>query len=133
MVRTMARAPVLGDPAQPTVWEGRRISLATTASGNRLPTISYRVTPDTLHWTSGRFGTRAQAVPLWAVRDLELSQRVTQRARRVGTITVSLQHPDYTSAPTFVLLEDIEHPQDALRLVRDAARACRRSHDADRS
>jgi hypothetical protein len=126
----VARTAVLGDPRQETVWEGKRISLASTASGNRVPTARYRVTSSTLYWTTGRFGTKPRDVPLWAVRDAELHQSIPQRARRLGTITVSLQHPDYTGSPTYVLLEDVEHPHDALRLVEDAARTCRREHDA---
>jgi len=126
----VAPTSVLGDPNEQTVWEGKRISLASTASGNRLPTTRYRVTSTSLHWTTGRLGTKPRSVPLWAVRDAELNQSIAQRARRLGTITVSLQHRDYTGTPTYVLIEDVEHPNEAKRLIEDAARAARRDHDA---
>ena len=125
----MAPTSVLGDPNEQTVWEARRISLTSTASGNRLPTTRYRVTAASLYWTTGRLGTKPRSVPLWAVRDAELNQSLAQRARRLGTITVSLQHRDYTGSPTYVLIEDVERPNEARRLIEDAARAARRDHD----
>jgi hypothetical protein len=123
----------LGDPAKPTVWEGRKLSLAATAIGRRFPSARYRVTPDGLHWTSGRLGTKPQTVPMWAVRSVEVQQSVQQRARHVGNVTVSLQHPDYTSTPTFVVLEDVERPRKVTQLIDVAARNCPREHDASRS
>jgi hypothetical protein len=121
---------VIGDATQPTLWQGRRLTLTGTVAGGRLPSARYRLTADTLYWTEGRLGTRVQEVPLWAVRDAALQQTVTQRARRVGTVTVSLQHPDYRGTPTFVLLEDVEKPRDVTGLINAAARSVRRLRDA---
>jgi hypothetical protein len=121
---------VLGDPSQQTLWQGRRLTLTGTAAGGRLPSTRYRLTNTTLYWTQGRLGTRVQDVPLWAVRDAALGQSVTQRARRVGTVTVSLQHPDYRGTPTFVLLEDIEKPREITALINSSARSARAAHDA---
>ena len=126
----MAAMQVIGDASAQTLWQGRRLSLSGTVAGGRLPTTRYRLTALTLYWTEGRLGTRVQEVPLWAVRDAVLKQTVTQRARRVGTVTVSLQHPDYTGTPTFVLIEDVEKPRDVTSLINAAARAARREHDA---
>ncbi|MDP9118213.1 MAG: hypothetical protein M3O28_13315 [Actinomycetota bacterium] len=101
------------------------------AVGHRLPSVSYRATADWLYWTSGRLGGRCERAPLWAVRDAQLRQSLQQRARRVGDVVVSLQHRDYLDAPTFVVLEDIDHPREAHRRITEAARACRRRHDED--
>lgn len=111
------------------MWEGRRISLVATASGNKVPTTRYRVTDSTLYWTTGRFGTKPRDVPLWAVRDVEVGQTIAQRARRLGTLTVSLQHADYKGSPTFVLIEDVDKPTEAKRALDKAARAARQAHD----
>jgi len=59
-----------------------------------------------------------------------VSQTVTQRARRVGTVTVSLQHVDYRGTPTFVLIEDVEKPRDVAKLINSSARSARITHDA---
>jgi hypothetical protein len=120
----------LGDQSQPTVWQGRRLSLLGAAAGGRVPTTRYRITAARLYWTVGRLGTKTQEAPMWAVRDAVVSQSVSQRARRVGTVTVSLQHPAYTVAPTFVLLEDVEKPRDVSALLNSAARIARSEHDA---
>lgn len=125
----MAAMQVIGDPSQPTLWQGRRLTLAATVAG-KLPTTRYRLTPTTLYWTQGRLGTRVQEIPLWAVRDAVLGQTVAQRARRVGTVTISLQHPDYRGTPTFLLIEDIEKPRDVTSLLNATARNARKDRDA---
>lgn len=113
----------------PTIWEGRRHSVAGTATGGKLPTRRYRVTSERLYWTAGRLGTKTQSVPIWAVRDAVVQQTIQQRARRVGDVTVSLQHPDYSGMPTFVVLEDIEHPRDVARRITDTSKRARSAHD----
>lgn len=122
--------PPLGDDAEPTVWSGRRISLAGSMAGRRLPSAQYRVTSNWVYWSAGRPGAKAARVPLWAVRDAEARQSIAQRARRVGDVVVSLQHRDYTGTPTFVVFQDVERPRDAARAINDAAREARRAHDA---
>ena len=119
----------IGDTSAPTLWEGKRHSLAGTASGGKLPTTRYRATAERLYWTTGRLGTKTHSVPMWAVRDAVVQQTITQRARRVGDVTVSLQHPNYSGLPTFVVLEDIEAPRDVARELGNAARRSRALHD----
>jgi len=126
----MTAMQILGDPAQETLWQGRRLTLSGTVAGGRLPALRYRLTTTTLYWTEGRLGTRTQQVPAWAIRDAVVSQTVTQRARRVGTVTVSLQHVDYRGTPTFVLIEDVEKPRDVAKLINSSARSARITHDA---
>jgi hypothetical protein len=125
----MAAMQVLGDPAQTTLWQGRRLTLSGTVAGGRLPATRYRLTPTSLYWTEGRLGTRTQEAPVWAVRDAAVAQTITQRARRVGTVTVSLQHADYRGIPTFVLIEDVEKPRDVARSINTAARAARSARE----
>ena len=124
------RRASIGDPSEHTVWEGRRLSLVGSAAGGRLPSARYRATANWLYWTSGRLGTAVEKVPMWAIRDVDIEQSIQQRARRVGTITVSLQHRDYSGSPTFVCLDDVEHPKDATRLITAAARTARAAHDS---
>jgi hypothetical protein len=68
---------------------------------------------------------------MWAVRNCEIRRSIQQRARRVADVVVSLQHRDYSGAPTFVVLEDIERPRQALQLITEAALASRRQHDGE--
>jgi hypothetical protein len=124
--------PRLGDASETTVWEGRRLSIVGTAVGHRLPTARYRVTSGWLYWTTGRIGAKSERVPMWSVRHCEVRHSVQQRARRVGDVIVSLQHPDYSGTPTFVVLEDIERPREVHRLISETARTSRREHDAGR-
>jgi hypothetical protein len=119
----------IGDASEPTVWEGRRLSLPGQASGGRLPSPRYRASALRLYWTTGRLARKVESAPMWAVRDAVVQQSVQQRARRLGDITVSLQHPDYRGLPTFVVLEDVDHPKDTARLITDAARAARKARD----
>jgi hypothetical protein len=123
--------PRLGDPAETTLWEGRRISIVGTAVGHRLPAATYRATPRWLYWTSGRLGAKAERAPIWAVRHCEVRHSIQQRARRVGDVVVSLQHRDYSGTHTFVVLEDIERPRQALHVITEAARTSRRQHDGE--
>ncbi|HET7688795.1 MAG TPA: PH domain-containing protein [Nocardioidaceae bacterium] len=120
----------IGDASEPTVWEGRRLSLPGQASGGRLPAARYRVTTERVYWTAGRLARKTESVPLWAVREATVQQSVQQRARRLGTITVSLQHPDYQGLPTYVVLEDVERPRETAQKIRGAARQARKAHDA---
>lgn len=129
MAITPSRPP-LGDGADPAVWSGRRISLAGSVAGRRLPSAQYRVTSTWVYWTGARPGAKPARVPLWAVRDAEARQSIAQRARRVGDVVLSLQHRDYTGTPTFVVFQDVERPRDAARAINDAARQARRAHDA---
>ncbi len=119
----------IGNPTEGTVWQGRRLSVPGQVSGGRLPTVRYRVTTKHLYWTTSRVTRKTDSVPLWAVRDTVVSQSVPQRARRLGTITVSLQHPDYTGLPTFVVLEDVDHPHEVALTLGEAARTARKVHD----
>jgi hypothetical protein len=124
----MVGMQVIGDATQPTLWQARRLSLPGALAGRRLPATRYRLTASALYWTEGRLGTRVQQAPVWAIRDADLKQTVSQRARRVGTVTVSLQHPDYTGTPTFVLIEDVEKSRDVTNLINATARTARNLH-----
>jgi len=126
----MAAMQPIGEASEATVWEGRRLSVPGQASGGRLPAPRYRATTERLYWTAGRLARKTESVPLWAVRETTVQQSVQQRARRLGTITVSLQHPDYQGMPTYVVLEDVERPREAAQKIRGAAREARKSHDA---
>lgn len=117
----------IGDPGERTVWEGRRLSVAGQITGGRLPAPRYRATTEHLYWTTGRLARKTESAPIWAVREATVEQNLKQRARRLGTITVSLQHPDYHGLPTFVVLADVEHPREAARAIAEAANTCRRA------
>lgn len=119
----------VGDGAE-AVWDGRRLSVAGQASGGRLPAPRYRATSDSLSWTTGRLGRRTESVPIWAIRDAVVKQSVQQRARRLGDITVSLQHPDYSGLPTFVVLKDVDKPKDVAKLLLATAESARTARAA---
>jgi hypothetical protein len=114
------------------VWSGRRMSIAATVAGHRLPSAQYRVTMRWVSWTSGRPGAKPDRVQLWAVRDADVRQSIAQRARRVGDIVLSLQHRDYSGRPTFVVFQDVEQPREAARTIAAAAKSARRAYDGTR-
>lgn len=100
--------------AEHTVWEGASRELSSLASGGRFTKGRYKLTNRTLYFEEGMLSTSSQQLPLWAVRDVDLKQSMLQKLRGVGTLTVHVEHSDYTGLSN-VVLRDIQEP----RQVRD--------------
>ena len=72
------------------LWEGAPNDLPALATGGRVQTSGYKLTEDALHFADGVLSTRQETVPLWAVRDADLTQTLTQRARGLWNVTLKL-------------------------------------------
>ncbi|HEY5842134.1 MAG TPA: PH domain-containing protein, partial [Mycobacterium sp.] len=76
--------------SQTVLWEGSSSDLTSMATVGRVTAAGYRVTEDAIYFASGILSTKEESVPLWAVRDIDLNQGMTQRARGVGDLTLKL-------------------------------------------
>src|SRR5690349_11585515 len=94
------------------LWEGASSDLTNMATGGKVVKAGYKVTEDAVYFASGMLSNREEAVPLWAVRDVDLAQGMTQRARGVGDLTLKL---DPQSAADYgqrvLVLKAIKDPQ----------------------
>ncbi len=92
-----------------TVWEGTSKELSSLVSGGKLTKARYRLSNKALYFEQGMLSTTSQQVPLWAVRDLDVTQSLSQKMRGVGNITVHVEHSDYTGLAEIVL-DSVEDP-----------------------
>ncbi|MDQ3456867.1 MAG: PH domain-containing protein [Actinomycetota bacterium] len=76
--------------SQVVLWEGASSDLTNVATAGRIKAASYQVTEDAVRFASGIISNRQEAVPLWAVRDVDLAQSMAQRARGVADLTLKL-------------------------------------------
>lgn len=72
------------------LWEGASQDLKAVASGGRVVGSSYVLTEDALKFARGVLSTREESIPLWVIRDCDLSQSLTQKARGVGDVTLRI-------------------------------------------
>jgi uncharacterized membrane protein YdbT with pleckstrin-like domain len=98
------------------------------ASGGRIRRARYRLTTKMLYFEHGVLSTTAEQIPLWAIRDLDLKQSVTQKLRTIGTLVVHVEHSDYTGRSE-VMLEDIEQPAYVRDLINQGAHRERIAHE----
>ena len=102
------------------LWEGRKHGLG-------IAQARYRITRSMIHFEAGTISTKAEQVPLWAVRDIDVRQSVTQKARSVGDLRIRVRHDDYTGRQ-FVMLESFERPQAVRDLLNEHSEEARREH-----
>jgi uncharacterized membrane protein YdbT with pleckstrin-like domain len=105
-----------------TIWETKAKSLAWMATGGKITTAKYRLTTRALYFERGTLRTDAQQIPLWAIRDIDLTQSLTQKARGVGSLVV---HTDREA----VRLENIEHPRWRGISINEHSQAARRAYE----
>lgn len=113
--------------APDSLWEGERKSLTAAATGGRVITGRYRITREYIYFDAGLVSTKSEQVPLWAVRDVDVKQSLTQKARKVGDVVVRVQHDDYTGRYE-VVLESIEEPRAVRDLINSHAQPARLEH-----
>lgn len=105
------------DPAAShLLWEGTPSDAANLASGGRIKTAGYRLTTDALYFASGVLSGKEEVIPLWAIGDADVLQTVTQKARGVADLRLTVL-PDHaqTFGQSWTVLKSI---RDARR-VRD--------------
>jgi hypothetical protein len=112
----------LSSQAEPeeVLWEGESKSMANRMSGGKVVSASYRLTNRAIYVREGVVTTTTQQVPLWAVRDVDVSEGMLQRTRGIGNITVFVEHSDYTGRNT-VVLADVEEPGRVAQLINQHA------------
>lgn len=115
--------------ADTVLWEGVSKTMAAVASKGRVAAERYVVTPDEIRFTTGTLSTREERVPMWAVRDIDLKQSMSQKARRVGDLHIRVEHSDYT-ARQHVTLSAIEDPHTVRGIIDQAAAAARDARHA---
>lgn len=100
------------------LWEGASSDLTSVATGGKVVKAGYKVTKDAVYFASGMLSNREEAVPLWAVRDVDLAQGMTQRARGVGDLTLKLDPQaaaDY--GQRVLVLKAIKDPKTVRSLI----------------
>lgn len=115
------------------LWEGASSDLTNMATGGRVVKAGYKVTEDAVYFASGMLSNREEAVPLWAVRDVDLAQSITQRARGVGDLTLKLDPQvaaDY--GQQVLVLKAVKEPKAVRTIVLNQANAVRQ-HWNDRA
>lgn len=123
----MPAVPIPG--GEDVLWEGERHSVAAAATGGRLVSARYRVTASTLYFDAGLLSTRSEQVPVWALRNVNVRQTMTQKARSVGDVVVQLEHSDYTGRGV-VVLESVDEPHAVRDLLNRLAEPARREYQA---
>ncbi len=105
--------PAMMTPTSTTVlWEGSSKDLMNTATGGRVTNASYKLTEDGIHFASGVISNHEEIVPLWAIRDVDLKQGWSQKARHVGDLNLKI---DDSAAANYgqlnLQLKSISDPQ----------------------
>lgn len=70
--------------------------MMSAASSGRLTSCRYRLTNRAIYFDEGLLSSNSQQVPLWAVRNVDVKQRMLQKARGIGDVIVHVEHSDYT-------------------------------------
>lgn len=108
-----------------SLWEGERKTMTGSATG--MVRARYRMTAEYLYFDAGLVSNKSEQIPLWAVRDVDVKQSMTQKARNVGDVIVRCQHDDYTGRPQ-VTCESIEDPKSVRDLINQHAGQARLEH-----
>src|ERR1700748_3412913 len=78
-------------PTSTTVlWEGSSQNTKSKYTGGLVDKASYRITEDAIHFAVGSLSTQEETIPLWAVRDVDLKQGWSQKARHVGNLNLKI-------------------------------------------
>jgi hypothetical protein len=118
---------VSGD--EQTIWEGEKKSLTNAATGGKVTGARYRLTAEMIYFEAGLLSSSSEQVPMWALRDVDVKQSMTQKARKVGDVIVRLEASDYTGRNQ-VTLDSIEDPKGVRDLLNRLAVPARLAHQA---
>ena len=99
-----------GSMSEEAIREGERTTLTSMASKGKLIRERYRLTSEYLYFDAGILSTKAEQIPTWAFRDVDVRQSIKQRAMGVGDVIVKCQHDDYTGRKV-VEVEGVKDPK----------------------
>lgn len=85
--------------------------------------VKVRLNPEFLFFEKGTIRTDSQQIPVAYVHDVDAMQSMTQKARHVGSIRVTVIRPG--RHPEFVLLEDLPDFRDGVEHINRVSRAAR--------
>ncbi len=117
----------MSDHDSEILWEGERTTLTSKASKGKLVRARYRISNDFLYFDAGLISTKAEQIPTWSIRDIDMNQSIKQKALGVGDVRVHCQHDDYTGRADMVL-EGVKNPKDVRDLVNRIATTARDSY-----
>ena len=109
------------------LWEGERTTLTSKASKGKLVRARYRISNDFLYFDAGLISTKAEQIPTWSIRDIDMKQSIKQKAMGVGDVHVHCQHDDYTGRADMVI-EGVKEPREVRDLVNRLAATARDSY-----
>ena len=110
---------------------------ANVASGGRLSSASYKLTEDALLFAAGLVSSHEEALPLWAVRDVDLHPSMTQRARGVADLTLKVDDAAaHACGQAVLVMKSVHDAKKVQELILDHANQVRsywnqRRHDTD--
>lgn len=109
---------VMAPTSTKVLWEGASVDLANLSTGGRVQRASYKVTEDGIYFASGVVSNREEVIPVWTVLDVDLSQGITQKVRKVGDLTLRLdpKAPGTQGRPPLVL-RSISEPQEVRGMI----------------
>lgn len=108
-----------------TIWEGTPQTLTAAATGGKVQSTKYRLTPFTLHIERGLVRTDSQQVPLSGVYDIDVKQSMSQKARGVGDVLV---HVRSDVKAEVVILEAIKDPKQVRDLLNQTVAAAKQHY-----
>jgi len=107
-----------------TIWEGERTTLTSLASKGKLVRERYRLTAEYLNFDAGILSTKAEQIPTWTIRDVDLEQSLKQRAMGIGDVIVACKHDEYTGREK-VTLEGVKDPKTVRDIVMQVGKKAR--------
>ena len=110
--------PVMMNPTSTKVlWEGASSDIASLASGGRMKSASYEITEDAVKFASGIVSSREETVPLWAVRDVDFKQTMTQKARGVADLHLKIDSAAGVYGQDVLVLKSIHEGKSVRDLI----------------
>lgn len=113
-----------GEMSGTTLWEGESKSLTAAATKGKVVTARYRITDEYIFIETGVLSSKAEQIPLWAVRDIDLSSSMIQKARGLSSVRIRVEDNDYTGARD-VTLENIDEGKEVRDLLNNHANTAR--------
>lgn len=129
--------PSIMNPTSTNVlWEGASSDMANLASRGRVKSANYKITDDAVHFASGILSSREETVPLWAVRDVDFSQTLAQKARGVADLRLQMDPAAGVYGQREIVLKSIHDGKAVRELILRQANIVRdywnrRRHEMD--
>jgi Short C-terminal domain/Bacterial PH domain len=107
-----------------TIWEGETQNVTALATGGRF-TLRYRLTTHNIYFEHGGItGTRQEQIPLINVQDVDVSQTLIQKTRKIGNVLVHIVRPNgRTDTAVFDSIFEPERVRDLINQTVHQVRA----------